>query len=41
MEAIGNNLSHDEGDIQVLQWQKDLLDERWQLMTKGKAVFID
>ncbi len=41
MEAIWNDLSRDERDVEVLQWHKDLLDEREQLVKEGKAAFID
>ena len=41
MEAIWNDLSRDEGDVEVLHWHKELLDEREQLVMEDKAVFTD
>jgi putative addiction module component (TIGR02574 family) len=41
MEALWDNLCHDEKALPVHQWQKDLLDERERLVKEGKAQFVD
>jgi putative addiction module component (TIGR02574 family) len=41
MEALWKELCHDEEDVPVHQWQKDLLDERERLVEEGKAKFVD
>jgi putative addiction module component (TIGR02574 family) len=41
MEALWDGISPQEAELEVPQWHKDLLDERGQLITDGKAAFID
>ena len=40
MEAIWNDLCQHEGSLPVHQWQKDILDEREQLIENGQERFI-
>lgn len=41
MEAIWDDISREEEKLAVPQWHKDILDEREQLISEGKAKFID
>lgn len=41
MEAIWDELSDQQSQIEVPQWHKDLLDTRETLVREGKANFID
>lgn len=41
MEALWDDISRTEAAPDVPQWHKDVLDEREQLITEGKARFID
>ena len=41
MEALWDDLCRKEELVPVLQWQKDVLDERERLVKQGKARFID
>lgn len=41
MEAIWDDLSHQEQELEVPQWHKKLLDERERLLAEGKARFMD
>ena len=41
MEAIWEDLSREEQNLEVPQWHKELLDERERLLTGGKAQFVD
>ena len=41
MEAIWNDLCQHEEALPVHQWQKDILDERAQLIENGQAHFIE
>ena len=41
MEALWDNLCRREEDLPMLQWHKDLLDEREGLVRDGKARFTD
>jgi len=41
MEAIWDDISREEQDLQVPQWHKDTLDERERMVADGKAQFID
>jgi hypothetical protein len=41
MEAIWDDISHEEEKLDVPQWHKDILDEREQFIAEGKAKFID
>ncbi|MGC4027395.1 MAG: addiction module protein [Steroidobacteraceae bacterium] len=41
MEAIWDDLSRAEKELETPQWHKELLDERDRLVTEGKAQFID
>ena len=40
MEMLWSELCRDEGDVEVPQWHKDLLDEREKLVASGQAAFI-
>ena len=40
MEMLWSELCRDEGDVEVPQWHKDLLDEREKLVASGQATFI-
>lgn len=41
MEAIWDDISREEANLEVPQWHKDLLDERERLIAEGKPQFID
>ena len=41
MEALWDDLCRREAGVPVLQWHKDLLDERERLICDGKARFTD
>jgi hypothetical protein len=41
MEALWNDLCRREADLPMLQWHKELLDERERLVRDGKARFTD
>jgi putative addiction module component (TIGR02574 family) len=41
MEALWNDLAQTEETQAVPQWHKDILDEREQQITDGKAKFIN
>ena len=41
MEALWDNLCRREEGLPMLQWHKDLLDERERLIRDGKARFTD
>ena len=41
MEAIWEDICREEGQLEVPQWHKDLLDERERRVAEGKARFID
>ena len=41
MEALWDGIAPLEAEMEVPQWHKDLLDEREQLISDGKAKFID
>ena len=41
MEALWDDISRAESDLEVPQWHKDILDKRESLIAEGKARFID
>jgi hypothetical protein len=41
MEAIWDDISRQEQELDVPQWHKNLLDERERLLAEGKAQFVD
>ncbi len=41
MEALWDGIAPHEAELEVPLWQKNLLDEREQLIREGKASFID
>lgn len=41
METLWDNLCRCEVDLPMLQWHKDLLDERARLIRDGQAQFAD
>jgi hypothetical protein len=41
MESLWDDLCRREESIPMLQWHKDLLDERERLVVEGKARFTD
>lgn len=41
MEAIWDDIARQEDELEMPQWQKDLLDERERLVASGEAKFID
>jgi hypothetical protein len=41
MEAIWEDLSREEQNLEVPQWHKEVLDERERLLAEGKAHFVD
>jgi Putative addiction module component len=41
MEAIWEDLSREEENLEVPQWHKEVLDERERLLAEGKAQFVD
>jgi Putative addiction module component len=41
MEALWSDLCQNQNALPVHQWQKDILDDREQLVEGGKAQFLD
>jgi hypothetical protein len=41
LEAIWDDISRQEQDLEVPQWHKELVDERERLLADGKAKFVD
>ena len=41
MEAIWDDISGEEQNLEVPQWHKEVLDERERLLVEGKAQFVD
>ncbi len=41
MEAIWEDLSRREQDVEVPPWHRELLDERERLLADGRAQFVD
>jgi hypothetical protein len=41
MEAIWDDISREEENLEVPQWHKDVLDERERLIAEGKSQFVD
>jgi len=41
MEAIWDDISGEEQNLEVPQWHKEVLDERERLLADGKAQFVD
>ena len=41
LEAIWDDISREEENLEVPQWHKDILDERECMVADGKAQFID
>ena len=41
MEALWDNLCHDEAQIPVPDWHKQILDERRRQIESGEARFVD
>jgi len=41
MEAIWDDISREEENLDVPQWHKDTLDERERLIAEGQAQFVD
>jgi putative addiction module component (TIGR02574 family) len=41
METLWDDIARHGDDLEMPQWQKDLLDERERLITEGKAEFVD
>jgi len=41
MEAIWEDISREEINLETPQWHKDILDERERLMAEGKAQFLE
>jgi len=41
MEAIWDDISREEQNLEVPQWHKDILDERGRLVAEGKAQFLE
>ena len=41
MEALWEDLSSRDGDVEVPQWHKNILNEREELIAQGKAQFMD
>jgi hypothetical protein len=41
MEAIWDDISREEQELDLPQWHKDALDERERMVAEGKAHFID
>ena len=40
MEALWDDISRAEENLEVAQWHKDILDERERLIAEGKAQFV-
>ena len=41
MEAIWDDISGEEQNLEVPQWHKEVLDERERLLAEGTAQFVD
>jgi len=41
MEELWSDLCCNQDQIPVPQWHKDILDKREELVTQGKATFVD
>ena len=41
MEAIWDDISGEEQNLEVPQWHKEVLDERERLLAEGKAQVVD
>jgi hypothetical protein len=41
MEAIWDDISREEQNVEVPQWHNEVLDERERLIAEGKAQFVD
>jgi len=41
MEALWDDISSHENDVEIPQWHQTILDEREELVAQGKAKFID
>jgi putative addiction module component (TIGR02574 family) len=41
MEALWDDLCHNEETLPVHDWQKEILDERERLIKNGQAQFLD
>jgi hypothetical protein len=41
MEAIWDDISREEQNLEVPHWHKDILDERERLVAEGKAEFLE
>ena len=41
MEALWDDLCQHEASLPIHEWQKEILDEREQLIEKGEAQFLD
>lgn len=41
MEAIWDDISREEENLETPQWHKETLDERERLTTEGKAQFLN
>jgi hypothetical protein len=41
MEAIWDDISREEQNLEVPQWHKEMLDERERLLAQGKVQFVD
>ena len=41
MEALWDDISSNENDVEIPQWHQTILDEREELVAQGNAQFID
>lgn len=41
MEAIWDDISREEQNLEVPQWHKEILDERDRLVAEGKTQFLE
>ena len=41
METLWDDIARRGDDLEMPQWQKDLLDQRERLVAEGKAEFLD
>lgn len=41
MEALWDDISSHQSDVEIPQWHQTILDEREELVVQGKARFID
>ncbi|MBC8243983.1 MAG: addiction module protein [Verrucomicrobia bacterium] len=41
METLWDDIARHGDDLEMPQWQKDLLDKREQMITAGEAKFLD